>query len=33
MAEDTTVKREITIEADAQTLEKMRKEGHVRGFT
>jgi uncharacterized OsmC-like protein len=26
-------KREITIEADAETLERMRKEGHARGFT
>ncbi len=33
MAEDITVKREIQIEADAETLEKMRKEGHARGFT
>jgi uncharacterized OsmC-like protein len=33
MAEDIIVKREIQIEADAETLEKMRKEGHARGFT
>ena len=33
MAEDVTVKREIQMEADAETLEKMRKEGHARGFT
>ncbi len=33
MAEDIQVKREITLEADAETLEKMRKEGHARGFT
>lgn len=33
MAEDITVSREITVEADAETLERMRKEGHARGFT
>ena len=33
MAEDIRVQREITLEADAETLEKMRKEGHARGFT
>ncbi len=33
MAEDIQVKREIVVEADAQILEKMRKEGHARGFT
>jgi hypothetical protein len=33
MAEDVTIKREITIEADAETLERQRKEGHARGFT
>ncbi len=33
MAEDITIKREILVEADAETLEKMRKEGHARGFT
>jgi hypothetical protein len=30
---DIQVKREIVLEADAETLEKMRKEGHARGFT
>ncbi len=33
MAKDIPVKREILLEADAETLEKMRKEGHARGFT
>jgi len=33
MAEDLIIKREILLEADAETLEKMRKEGHARGFT
>ncbi|HEV8344390.1 MAG TPA: OsmC-related (seleno)protein, partial [Candidatus Binatia bacterium] len=33
MAEDTRINREIVLEADAQTLHKMRKEGHARGFT
>ena len=33
MAEDIQVKREITLEADAEMLERMRKEGHARGFT
>ncbi len=33
MAEDLQIKREIVIEADAETLEHMRKEGHARGFT
>jgi hypothetical protein len=33
MVEDLTVKREIVLEADAETLERMRKEGHARGFT
>jgi hypothetical protein len=33
MAEDIEIKREIAVEADAETLEKMRKEGHARGFT
>jgi hypothetical protein len=33
MAEDISIKREIVVEADAQTLEKLRKEGHARGFT
>lgn len=26
-------RREVTVEADAATLERMRKEGHARGFT
>ena len=33
MADDIQVKREIVLEADASTLQKMRKEGHARGFT
>ena len=33
MAEDVQIKREIALEADAQTLKRMRKEGHARGFT
>jgi hypothetical protein len=33
MAEDIQVKREIVLEADAETLEKTRKEGRARGFT
>ena len=33
MAEDIIIKREILVEADAEMLEKMRKEGHARGFT
>jgi hypothetical protein len=33
MADDVEVKREITLEADAEMLAKMRKEGHARGFT
>ena len=33
MAEDIQVKREIVLEADAETIERMRKEGHARGFT
>ncbi len=33
MADDITVKREIVLEADTETLEKMRKEGRARGFT
>lgn len=33
MVEDVQVKREIVLEADAETLERMRKEGHARGFT
>jgi|RhiMetdeSRZDD1v2_1073273.scaffolds.fasta_scaffold29369_12 hypothetical protein len=30
MADDVQVKREITLEADAETMEKMRKKGHAR---
>ena len=33
MADDIHVKREIILEADGETLQKMRKEGHARGFT
>ncbi len=33
MADDLQVKREIVLEADAETLERMRKEGRARGFT
>jgi hypothetical protein len=33
VAEDIRINREIVLEADAQTLHKMRKEGHARGFT
>ncbi len=33
MADDISIKREIVLEADAETLLKMRKEGHARGFT
>lgn len=33
MAEDIQIKREIVLEADAEALQKMRKEGHARGFT
>jgi hypothetical protein len=33
MAKDIQVKREITLEADAETMERMRTEGHARGFT
>lgn len=33
MADDMTVKREIVMEADAETLERQKKEGHARGFT
>ncbi len=32
MAEEQS-KREIVVEADAETLERMRKEGRARGFT
>ena len=31
--DDIQVTREITLEADAESLERMRKEGHARGFT
>jgi hypothetical protein len=33
MADDLEIKREIVLEADTETLERMRKEGHARGFT
>jgi hypothetical protein len=33
MTEDQQIKREIVLEADAESLERMRKEGHARGFT
>lgn len=33
MSDDPNVKREIMLEADAETLARMRKEGHARGFT
>jgi hypothetical protein len=33
MADDVEIKREIVLEADAETLERMRKVGHARGFT
>ena len=33
MAEDIRVNREIVLEADAETLQRMRKEGRARGFT
>ena len=33
MGDDLRIKREIVLEADAETLERMRKEGHARGFT
>jgi hypothetical protein len=33
VADDLEIKREIVLEADAETLERMRKEGHARGFT
>ncbi len=33
MANEAQIKREIVIEADAESLERLRKEGHVRGFT
>ena len=33
VADDLEIKREIILEADAETLDRMRKEGHARGFT
>lgn len=33
VADDLEIKREIILEADGETLERMRKEGHARGFT
>lgn len=33
MADDIQMKREITLEADAETMQRMIKEGHARGFT
>ena len=33
MTEDIRVKREIVLPADAETMERMKKEGHARGFT
>lgn len=33
MTEDIRVKREIVLQADAETMERMKKEGHARGFT
>jgi hypothetical protein len=33
VTEDMHVKREIVLEADAETMERMRKQGHARGFT
>lgn len=33
MAEDIEIKREITIEVNAETAERMKKEGRARGFT
>jgi hypothetical protein len=32
MAEDILVKREITVEVDAETAERMKKQGHARGL-
>jgi hypothetical protein len=32
MADDISIKREIVVEADAESLEKLRKKGHARGF-
>jgi len=33
MRDDLNIKREIILEADAETLARIRKEGHARGFT
>jgi hypothetical protein len=33
MAENVQTKHEIVMQADAETLAKMRKEGRARGFT
>ncbi len=33
MADAMQVNRDIVIEADAESIECLRKEGHVRGFT
>ena len=33
MADEMQVNRDIVIEADAESIERLRKEGHVRGFT
>ena len=33
MSDDTRIDREIVLEAEAETLQKMRKEGRARGFT
>ena len=33
MADEMLVKREIVMEADVESIERLRKEGHVRGFT
>lgn len=33
MADDLTIKREIVIEADTETLERQKKRGEARGFT
>jgi hypothetical protein len=33
MTDEMLIKREIVLEADAETIERMRKEGHARGFT
>jgi uncharacterized OsmC-like protein len=33
MTDEMLVKREIVMEADVESVERLRKEGHVRGFT